>query len=89
MDSLVLGLRVAAAVDVLSLPVQALEDPPMLVTQAGYDTVRAVVRQEGVGSVMVLSLEHILESLYRMGISNSSPTQPVTTTPLSGQGEGA
>ena len=66
-DGLVLGLRVAAAVDVLSLPPTALEDPPALATQAGYDAVRAIVRAERTGTapVLVLSLDHLLECVYR------------------------
>ena len=63
-DGLVLGLRVGAAVDVLSLPATALEDPPPLAVHAGYQTVRAVVRRDGQAPVMVLSVEHVLESVY-------------------------
>ena len=69
-DAMLLGLKVEAAVDILSLPVEALEDPPALATQAGYDAVRAVVRREGQAPVMVLSLEHILESVFRSAIAN-------------------
>jgi purine-binding chemotaxis protein CheW len=64
-DGLVMGLAVDAAVEVLSVDVAALEDPPALATHAGYDAARAVVRRAGAAPVLVLSLEHILESVYR------------------------
>lgn len=68
-DGLVLGLRVAAAVDALSLPNEALEDPPALAVAAGYDAVRAVVRRPGADPILVLSLDHILESVFRSTIT--------------------
>ena len=46
-DGLVMGLAVDAAVEVLSVDVGALEDPPALATHAGYDAARAVVRRAG------------------------------------------
>jgi purine-binding chemotaxis protein CheW len=64
-DGLVFGLRVGVAADVLSLPAAALEEPPALATHAGYDAVRAVVRREGEPPVLVLSVEHLLERVYR------------------------
>ena len=64
-DDLVVGLVVERATDVLSVDATALEDPPALATQAGYEAVRAVVRQEGARPVLVLSLEYILECVYR------------------------
>lgn len=67
-DGLVLGLRVDAAVDVLSVGGSALEAPPALATQAGYDAVRAVVRRADGPPVLVLSLEHLLESVYRSAL---------------------
>lgn len=67
-DGLVFGLCVDAAVDVLSVDAAALEDPPALAVQAGYDAVRAVVRQESSQPVMVLALEHILENVYRSAL---------------------
>ena len=77
-DGLVLGLRVGAAVDAISLPMEALEDPPALATQAGYDAVRAVVRRPGAAPILVLSLDPILESVFRSAIgSDSHPTQGV------------
>jgi purine-binding chemotaxis protein CheW len=64
-DDMVLGLRVASAVDVLQVRPSAIEEPPALATHAGYDAVRAVVRRDGEPPVMVLSLDHLLESVYR------------------------
>jgi purine-binding chemotaxis protein CheW len=67
-SGLVMGLAVDAAEEVMSVDVTALEDPPALATQAGYDTVRAVVRRTDRPPVLVLSLEHILESVYRSAL---------------------
>jgi purine-binding chemotaxis protein CheW len=64
-EGLVFGLRVGAIADVLSLEAAALEEPPALATQSGYDVVRAVVRRDGESPVLVLSVEHLLESVYR------------------------
>ena len=68
-DGLVVGVNVEAATDVLALDYTALEDVPVLASHAGYEVVRAVVRREGAKPVMVLSLEHILESVYRSALS--------------------
>lgn len=67
-DELVLGLVVERAADVLSLEASRLEDPPSLATHAGYEAVRAVVRRPDDRPVLVLSLDHILESIYRSQI---------------------
>lgn len=64
-DEMVLGLRVEAAVDVLSVVAGSVEEPPALATNAGYDAVRAVVRRKDASPVMVLSMDHLLESIYR------------------------
>jgi len=71
-DGLVLGLKVAAAVDVLTPEASALGDPPALATQAGYELVRSVVRREGEEPVLVLSVEHMLEAVYRSGLRSDS-----------------
>jgi purine-binding chemotaxis protein CheW len=63
-DGMVLGLRVDAAVDVISVEARDVDDPPALATQAGYDTVSAVVRRADAPPVLVLSLDHLLESIY-------------------------
>ncbi len=70
-DGLYMGLVVDAALDVLSVDVAALDDPPALATQAGYDATRAVVRRAGEAPILVLSLEHILESVYRSALDRT------------------
>jgi len=67
-DGLVLGLRVEAACEVLAAEATSLEAPPALASHAGYDAVRAVVRRPGAPPVLVLSLEHLLESVYRAAL---------------------
>ncbi len=64
-DELAFGLRVDAAVDVLSVPAERVEEAPALATNAGYDAVRAIVRRSGEAPVLVLALEHLLECVYR------------------------
>jgi purine-binding chemotaxis protein CheW len=64
-EGMVLGLRVAAATDVLSVEANRLEAPPALATQSGYDAVRAVLRRSGDVPILVLSMDHVLESIYR------------------------
>lgn len=64
-DDMVFGLRVEAAVDVLSVSAATIDEPPTLATHAGYDAVRAVVRRHDAPPVLVLSLDHLLESVYR------------------------
>ena len=71
-DGLVMGLAVDAAVEVMSVDAIALEDPPALATQAGYDAVRAVVRRKDDAPALVLSLEHILESVYRSALTRQA-----------------
>jgi purine-binding chemotaxis protein CheW len=67
-DGLVVGLVVDAAVDVMSVDVTAMEDPPALAAQAGYDVTRAVVRRPDKAPLLVLSPEHVLESVYRSAL---------------------
>jgi purine-binding chemotaxis protein CheW len=74
-DDLVVGLVVERATDVLSVDASSLEDPPALATQAGYEAVRAVVRQEGAKPVLVLSVEYILESVYRSVLRSERGSQ--------------
>lgn len=68
-DGLVMGLAVDAAIEVIAVDVSALEDPPSLATHAGYDATRAVVRRADAAPILVLSLEHVLESVYRSALS--------------------
>jgi len=69
-DGLVMGLMVDAAVDVLPIEVDRLEDPPALATQSGYEVTRAVVRRAGAEPILVLSLEHLLESVCRSALKD-------------------
>lgn len=74
-EGLVLGLSVDAAVEVLPVNVAAMEDPPGLAIQAGYDTTRAVVRRPDADPILVLSLEHLLESIYRSALPSKEEIQ--------------
>ena len=65
---MVFGLCVDRATDVLAVGSSDLQDPPALAAQAGYETVKAVVRRPESTPVMVLSLEQILESVYRSAL---------------------
>lgn len=67
-EGLVFGLRAGAASDVLAVSASDVQSPPALVAQAGYDAVRAVVRRRGAPPVLVLSLENVLENVYRSGL---------------------
>jgi len=64
-DGLVVGLIVEAAVEVLQVGATSMEDPPPLATHAGYDAARAVVRRPNAEPIVVLSLESLLEAIYR------------------------
>ena len=72
LEGLVMGLAVDAALEVMTVDAIALEDPPALATQAGYDAVRAVVRRPDAAPALVLSLEHILESVYRSALTRAT-----------------
>ena len=74
-EGLVLGLAVDAAIEVLPVNATAMEDPPGLATQAGYDTTRAVVRRADAEPILVLSPEHLLESIYRSALSPKEEIQ--------------
>jgi len=67
-DGMALGLCVEAATDVLNIHPSAIEDVPLLARQAGYEAVRAVVRRGDAEPVMVLSVEQLLESVYRSAL---------------------
>jgi len=64
-NGLVIGLWVDSATEVLTLDASRLEDVPELATHAGYDVVSSIVRIEGGRPVMVLSLDSVIESIYR------------------------
>jgi chemotaxis signal transduction protein len=67
-DGLVLGLWVDAATDVLTLDVRHMEDVPDLASHAGYDAVRHVVRRADEPPIMVLSVDRLVESIYRSAL---------------------
>ena len=73
-DGLVVGFVVNAATEVLAVDANVLEDPPALATQAGYDMTRAVVRRANADPIPVLSLEHILERVYRTPLEHRETT---------------
>jgi purine-binding chemotaxis protein CheW len=68
LDGMSIGLCVQAATDVLSVHPGAIVDVPELARQAGYEAVRAIVRREDDDPVMVLSVEQLLESVYRSAL---------------------
>jgi purine-binding chemotaxis protein CheW len=70
-DNLLMGLVVDAAIEVVQVAASSLEDPPALAIQTGYDATRAVVRRPGASPVLVLSLEHVLESVYKSALETS------------------
>jgi purine-binding chemotaxis protein CheW len=74
-DGLVLGLAVDAAIEVLPVNASAMEDPPSLAIQAGYEATRAVVRRPDAEPILVLSLEHLLESIYRSSLPGKEEVQ--------------
>ncbi|MDJ0786078.1 MAG: chemotaxis protein CheW [Myxococcota bacterium] len=67
-DDMVLGLRVDAAVDVLSVLPDSLGEPPALTTAAGYELVRAIVRQPSGHPVLALAPEQLVERIYRSAL---------------------
>jgi purine-binding chemotaxis protein CheW len=67
-DGLVVGFAVEAALEVMAVPVERLDDPPALATQTGYDAARAVVRRPQGAPIVVLSLDHLLERVYRSAL---------------------
>ena len=74
-DGLVMGLAVDAAIEVLPVDVGCLDDPPGLATQTGYDAIRGVVRRPGDDPILVLSLDHLLESVYRSALDLREETR--------------
>ncbi len=69
-DDMVIGLRVDSANEVMVTNVQSLETAPALATHSGYDVIRGAIRRPGAAPVMVLSLEDILETVYRSAITD-------------------
>lgn len=69
---LVFGLRIGPDVDVISVPLGDVEALPALAAQSGYEAVRAVVRRTGRPPLLVLSLEALLERVYRSARSGEA-----------------
>ena len=67
-DGLAMGLLCDEAIEVIGVDGTALEDPPALATHAGYEAARAVLLRESGTPIVVLSLEHVLESVYRSAL---------------------
>jgi purine-binding chemotaxis protein CheW len=81
-DGLVFGLRVDGAADVIAVAAADVGEPPPLVAHAGYDAVRAVVRREG-KPTLVLSLEHLLERVYRSALGGRESSEAEGAEPVS------
>lgn len=64
-DGLCFGLRIPPTVEVRSVPLASVEALPALASQAGYEVVRAVVRRPDASPLLVLSLEALLERVFR------------------------
>ena len=67
-EGLAVGLVVERASEVIAVDVTSLEDPPQLATQAGYDMMRAMIRRPDSEPIPVLSLENLLERVYRSAL---------------------
>lgn len=78
-DGLVFGLRVDAAADVVAVAAGDVGEPPPLVAHAGYEAVRAVVRRAEGPPTLVLSLEHLLERVYRSALGGGGAPAPEGT----------
>ena len=68
-DGIAIGLAVDAAIQILAVHGSALGDPPALAVQSGCAATRAVVRRSDAAPIAVLSLEHVIESLYREALA--------------------
>jgi purine-binding chemotaxis protein CheW len=68
-DGIAIGLAVDAAIQILAVQGAALGDPPLLAVQSGCGATRAVVRRPDAAPIAVLSLEYLIESLYREALA--------------------
>jgi purine-binding chemotaxis protein CheW len=73
-EGLLFGLAVDAALEVTPGSQGALVPPPELATRAGFSAGRALLRRQGSGPALVLSLEHILERV-RGGSAEAQETR--------------
>lgn len=69
-DGIAIGLAVDAAIQILSVRGGALGDPPALAVQSGCAATRAVLHRPDEAPIAVLSLEHVIESLYREALAD-------------------
>jgi purine-binding chemotaxis protein CheW len=67
-DGLCFGLRIPQAVEVQAVPLAEVEGVPALAAQAGYEAVRAIVRRPGRTPLLVLSIETLLERVFRSSV---------------------
>jgi purine-binding chemotaxis protein CheW len=68
-DGIAIGLAVDAAIQILAVEGAALGDPPALAMHSGPATTRALLRRPDAAPIAVLSLEHVVESLYREALA--------------------
>jgi len=68
-DGIAIGLAVDAAIQILAVEGAALGDPPALAMHSGRATTRALLRRPDAAPIAVLSLEHVVESLYREALA--------------------
>src|SRR5262249_155894 len=68
-EGLVVGLVVDAAIEILSAEASALGDPPPLARAAGCEPTRAPPRRGPGPLVAVLSLEAVLEGVFRDAVA--------------------
>ena len=73
-EGMIVGFSVDAAIEVVSVQGSQLLDPPSLATQSGYETMRGVVRREGEVPILVVSLEQLIENVYRSALRPTGTT---------------
>jgi purine-binding chemotaxis protein CheW len=70
-DGLAIGLAVDAALEILAVDAAALGDLPALAVHSGCEATRAIVRRPGAAPIALLSLEHVVETLYRAALPSA------------------
>ncbi len=70
-EGLAIGLAVDAALEILAVDTAALGDLPALAVHSGCETTRAIVRRPGAAPIALLSLEHVIEVLYRTALPSA------------------
>lgn len=69
-EGIAIGLAVDGASRILSVPGDALGAPPALALRSGGAATRAVVRSPDGPPIALLSLEHVVERLYREALAD-------------------